>query len=68
MYFDVFLSVDASAVPPGVPDVTGRYDGARVSVRVTSHVTHLSFCHGMSGRLGVSHQTDLSRPDWNDGF
>ena len=37
-------------LPVDLPDVTGRYDGARASVTVTFHVLHLPFCHGINVR------------------
>ena len=36
--------------PPGVPDVTGWCNRVWVSVTVTSHVTHLLFCHEINAR------------------
>jgi len=62
-YLAVFLSAAASAAPSDYADVTGRYDCATESVTVTSQVTLLPFCQGMTVSPSGLLPSDLRRPD-----
>src|ERR1700759_5392008 len=54
-YFTSFLPEALSAALPGSWDVMGRWDAAKVSATVTSHIKFFPACQGMrvipSGRL-----------------
>ena len=46
-YFSSFRLAAPSAAAPAVVDVDARYDSAKVSVTVTSHVMHRPAFHGI---------------------
>ena len=59
-YFNDFLSAAASAAPPDSLYVDYRYDWAKMSVTVTSQVTHLPFFHGICVRPSGLFLSDLN--------
>jgi hypothetical protein len=57
-----FESHRNKSVAPAIDDVACRYESAKVSVTVTSHVIHLPVCHGICVSPSGRFPSDLRRP------
>ena len=61
-YLLIFFAAAFSAALPAVVDVDARYEGARLSAIVTSHVRHLPVCEGIYERPSGLFPSERSRP------